>query len=264
MQMQKSKSLAFVVGCFLLLSSGLSANHELSPADTDKRILAITYYHYPPKLLVINGQPSGIYVDQLEDVAKRAGYKINWIFSDIDEEAKMLDDGRRAFCTTGRMPTKERAERWAFLPYLFDVAHKDTILTRADMVEKFANYNSIADVALDTAFKGTLLRSGIYGDIIDQLLESKPSWINLSGATDLQMMKMVLAGRADWTIVPHEQWLEAQKLDREVSQLAELKDFGALSDYPIYIACSKALNQDVLNSLAIAMEAAGFERGEMP
>jgi len=225
--------------------------------------LAVTFYHYPPRLQVEDGQPSGLYYDQLQDVAKRAGYKIEWLHSDLDEEAAMLDAGRRAFCTTGRLPNKERALRWRFLPYLFDVVPGDTVLTRSELVEKLDDFLSITEVAKDSNYTGALLKSGIYGASMDQHLASSPKWVLRSGSTDLQLMKLVLAGRADWTIVPKQQWEEAMELHAPTSELVEMPDFGAHPDYPIYIACSRALSDEMFARLSDAMAEAGFVRGTL-
>ena len=233
-------------------------------ANTGDEILAVTYYHYPPKLNVVAGVPSGLYVEQLEDIARRADMTVEWLYSDIDEEAVMLDAGRRAFCTTGRMPTIERARRWKFLPYLFDTVPGDTVLTRVDIVEKLKKYDSISDVAKDSSLKGTLLESGIYGTAIDVQLIANPPWIARNGAMDMQLMKMVLAGRADWTIVPKDQWEEAKAIHAPTAVLVEIPDFGAHPDYPIYIACSKAISNEVFEALSSAMEAAGYKPGRLP
>lgn len=232
-------------------------------ALAEDETLAITFYHYPPQLQVEDGEPSGIYYDQLEDVAKRAGYKIDWLHSDLDEEAAMLDAGRRSFCTTGRLPNKERALRWKFLPYLFDVVPGDTVLTRSELAEKLVNFSSITEVAKDSNFTGALLKSGIYGALIDKHLAMGPKWVLRSGATDLQLMKLVLAGRADWTIVPKQQWHEAMRLHRPTSELVEIPNFGAHPDYPIYIACSKALSDEMFTRLSDAMGEAGFTPGNL-
>ena len=225
--------------------------------------LAITYYHYPPQLRVENGAPSGIYYDQLEDIAKRAGYQVNWLQSDVDEEAAMLNAGQRAFCTTGRMPNKERVARWKFLPYLFDMVAGDTVLTRSELVESLSRFGSIDRVSKDSRFTGALLKSGIYGEAIDKHLVSRPGWILRSAATDLQLMKLVLAGRADWTIVPQQQWEEAIQLHAPSADLVEIPNFGAHPDYPIYIACSRALSDEMFLKLSDAMGEAGFTSGTL-
>jgi Bacterial extracellular solute-binding proteins, family 3 len=250
-------SLLAVLACFFSASFGVSA---ASGQDS----LAITFYHYPPKIQVTDGVPSGQYIDQLEDIAGRAGYRVKWLSSDMDEEAAMLNAGRRAFCTTGRMPTKERAALWNFIPYLFDTVPGDTVLVRPDTVAAIKQFASITDAAKAPVLKGALLQSGLYGAEIDMLLATKPAWINQTGAMDIQLMKMVLAGRADWTIVPQEQWAEAKNQHAATENLVEITDFGAHPDYPIYIACSRALKTQIFDALAKAMGEAGFKPGPIP
>jgi ABC-type amino acid transport substrate-binding protein len=227
----------------------------------DAATLAVTYYHYPPKLLVRDGKLSGLYRDQMEDIARRAGYKVDWFKSGLDEEVVLLDAGRRAFCTTGRSYSKERAEKWRFLPYLFDMAEGDAVLVSQAKAEALKRYPSIAEVAQDSQFIGALLGKGVYGygTSVEAALKRDRAWIDRTATTHGQLMNMVLAGRADWTIVSAPRWSEVQAQGSAASRLVEIPNFGAEPDYPIYIACSRALGDETFKALSHAMGEAGFE-----
>lgn len=231
---------------------------------SERPAITITYYHYPPDLRVVNGKPTGKYVDQLTAVANTAGYDVNWLASTIDEEADMLNEGRRAICTTGRLPNAERAKKWAFLPYVFDKVPGDIVLTRPRFVDRLKAHGHISSLVKDSSLVGTLLESGIYGDSVDQHLRTNPSWVLRTGKTDYQLMNMVLAGRAHYTIVPKDQWDEARRDMPQVNELVMLPDLGTHPDYIIYIACSRAVPTETLKALGDAMGKHGFIPGPIP
>ncbi len=231
-------------------------------AADDRSAITFTYYHYPPDIKVVKGKPTGKYVDQLTAVADLAGYDIRWMASTIDEEADMLNEGRRAICTTGRMPTPERAQKWAFLPYLFDVVPGDIVLTLPRYLDRLRAHGNIVSLTKDSTMIGTLLESGIYGEAVDSIVRENPSWILRTGKSDYQLMNMVLAGRAHYTIVPQDQWDEAKRVIPQANTLVTVPNYGTHPDYPIYIACSKGVPAETLKALGDAMGALGFEPGD--
>jgi len=232
-------------------------------AADDRPTITFTFYNYPPDISVVKGKPTGNYVDQLTAVADLAGYDIRWMASTIDDEADMLNEGRRAICTTGRMPTPARAEKWAFLPYLFDVVPGDIVLTLPRYLDRLRAHGNIVSLAKDSTMVGTLLESGIYGEAVDSIVRENPSWILRTGKSDFQLMNMVLAGRAHYTIVPKDQWDEAKRVMPRTSSLVTLPDYGTHPDYPIYIACSKGVPAETLKALGDAMAKQGFPQGTL-
>jgi len=226
--------------------------------------LVVTYYPYPPKIHIVDGVPLGPYIREITQIARTAGYSVKWIPTDIDSEAAMLDDGKRAFCTTGRMPNAERAKRWTFLPYLFDMVPGDTVIAHPAKAQEIRSHGNISEVARNKMFKGALLASGIYGTEIDILLLSEPHWITRTGSMDEQLVRMVLARRADWTIVPKAQWQAITYRLPETRALVEITNFGAHPDYPISIACSKSLRQETVDQLSASMAQHGYAPFTIP
>lgn len=230
----------------------------------DTSALTVTYYHYPPDIMVNGGKPSGRYIDALEAIVSGAGYRVHWMASSIDDEANILDDGRRVICTTGRMPTAERAAKWYFLPFQFDVVAGDIVLTLPELKDRIKMHGHISKLVRNSSLTGTLLESGIYGAEVDTFISTNPGWILRTGTTDFQLMNMLLAGRAHYTIVPENQWLEAQKMLPRTNHLVAIPDFGTHPPYPIAIACSKALSTDMRTRLTDAMAQLEYPRLDIP
>jgi hypothetical protein len=242
-----------------LLFAGLVALGGLSAHADDRPTLAVTYYHYPPHLLVVDGLPAGLYAEQINKIADRAGFDVAWQPSSIDEEARMLDDGRRLICTTGRLRTPERAAVWSFLPYIFDVVPGDLVVAAPDQAEKVRNHGSLVNLVRDKSLIGALLESGVYGEEVDTALETEqPRWILRTGKTDLQLLNMVLAGRAHYAIVPEDQWHFATGENPEIGNLVPIHNVGTMPSLPIFIACSRSLPKSTMHALGDAMAQLGF------
>ena len=244
---------------FPSLFLGLVALWGLSAHADDKPTLAVTYYHYPPHLLVENGKPTGLYAEQIEKIAHRAGFDVAWQPSSIDEEARMLDDGRRLICTTGRLRTPDRAAVWSFLPYIFDVVPGDLVVAAPDQAEKIKDHGSLVKRVRDKTLIGALLESGVYGEEVDGILTTEhPRWILRTGKTDLQLMNMVVAGRAHYAIVPEDQWHFAMDTNPEIAKLVPIHNVGTIPSLPIFVACSRTLPKSTLHALGDAMDKLGF------
>ncbi|WP_262689538.1 type 2 periplasmic-binding domain-containing protein [Kordiimonas aestuarii] len=245
------KSSVLFFGMLLLMS--------VSGFADDRPALAVTYYNYPPHLRVIDGKPTGLYAEHIENIADHAGFSVAWQPSSIDEEARMLDDGRRLICTTGRLRTPDRAAVWSFLPYIFDVVPGDVVIAAPDKAEKVRHHGDLVKLVRDDTLIGALLESGIYGEAVDAALANEtPRWILRTGKTDLQLLTMVLAGRAHYAIVPEDQWHFATDENPELATLVPIKNIGTIPALPIYIACSRGFSKSTLHALGDAMADLGF------
>ena len=242
-----------------VLLLGLLLWWSLPALAEEKPTLAVTYYHYPPHLKVIDGQPQGQYADHIEKIAKLAGFTVAWQPSSIDEEARMLDDGRRLICTTGRLRTPDRAAVWSFLPYVFDIVPGDVVIAAPDKAEKVRHHGDLVKLVRDDTLIGALLESGIYGEAVDAVLANEtPRWILRTGKTDLQLLTMIFAGRAHYAIVPEDQWHFATEENPELATLVPIKNIGTMPALPIYIACSRGFSKSTLHALGDAMAELGF------
>jgi len=251
--MNKSLILFFVLGLLSFDAFG-----------EDKPTLTMIYYHYPPQMRSENGVYVGRYIEDFTRIAAKANMKLEWFPSNFEEEANMLNSGRRKICSTGRMPTKERAQRWTFLPYLFDTIAGDIVLTTKDKLAAMLSHKNITEVVLDRSLVGALLKSGIYGTQIDVHLLSSPSWVIRTASSDQQLMNMVIAGRAHYTVVPKNRWIEAKARNPEMAKLVVIPNFGAHPDYPVYVACSRAYAPEVIKALSAAMGDLAFPAGKIP
>jgi len=232
-------------------------------ADT-RTPITITYYPYPPDIRIEDGKPVGKYIDRMNQIIEMANMRAVWLASNFADEADILNNANRDICTTGRIRTEERAKLWAFLPYIFDHAPGDIVLSRPADHEKLKRHGNIASLVQDRSLIGVFLESGIYGDPVDAYLAKQPEWILRSGKTDFQLIHLVETGRAHYTVVPANQWDEARRLHPKMFHLQTIPDYGTHPPYPIAIACSRSVKPETLNALSAAMKALDYQPWPTP
>lgn len=236
--------------CICLLSS-MAAN-----AAEDS--LAVTFYDYPPKMMIVDGRPVGWRIDQMTEIASTAGMKISWIKASIRQEADMLEAGQRKFCATGRSYSPARSAKWRFLPYYLDALSEHVIVARAEVAERIRALGAVDLVLKDKQLTGVLLQNYIYGPTAERVLKANPPWIIRSVNMVVQELDMVRLGRADYTIVPMQRWRAYQKATEGMSGLVSLDTFGAMPKDSLYIACSRAVDDGTIEALERAMASLGY------
>jgi len=236
----------------ILMVVGLSV--RVVAADT----LTITYYAYPPKMAIIDGQPSGSRIDQMTAIAQAAGMKVRWVRMSPKEEANMLDAGQRKCCATGRSYSPERAKQWVFLPYYLDALSAHVVVARVQDADRIRKLGSIEAVLEDKGLRGILLTNYIYGPEVDPYLRANPSWIRKEANTVGQALDMVRAGRAHYTIAPNQYWQAYRKIHHGAKELVSIDKFGDMASNPLYIPCSRAIEPETIKALSEAMARLGY------
>jgi uncharacterized protein (TIGR02285 family) len=256
---------AFALTFFSLLLSFVEGKVSgRADAADDLPVLAVTYYDYPPNIMDVEGSPRGLFVSRLTRIAEKAGYRIAWQQSSIEEEVHMLNDGKRAFCTSGKLHTPDRARRWTFIPYVFGYASANLVVTRAPMFVRVAGHADMAALIKDPGLTGALVNGATYGEEIDRFLgREQPKWILSTGKSGRQLLIMVMLGRADYAVVQERQWQMALATIPDASKLHPVASLRDDRRPPIFLACSRTLEMSVIRSLADAMAALGFPYADL-
>ncbi len=74
---------SFLAGFLILLTTAVLANERNS--------IRVGIYQNDPKVFVENGKPKGIFVDIMDEIAKREGWQLEYIFGTWNENMKRLD-----------------------------------------------------------------------------------------------------------------------------------------------------------------------------
>lgn len=243
--------------CISLLSIVFLSVHALAAGD--KPAINVTYYDYPPTMKIVDGRPAGPYVDQIVKVAETAGLSIHWLLTTINAETKMLDQGVRQICTTGRLHNDERAARWLYVPYEWDWLPGDIIVSRPEKAAVVAEHPHILDLLHDRSLHPMMVGGSTFGNEVDKAIKYRDHWVANDAGSEIQVIKLIAAGRADYTIIAFDQWEEALVADQSLSFLSALKIDGVLPPAPIYLTCSKATDPQVIVRLGEAMGKLGYK-----
>lgn len=231
----------------------------LAQTDTAPQAITFTYYPYPPKMRVEGGTPTGAHPDAIRAITDRAGLALDWLPAGITTETRMLDDGRRAFCTTGRIYSDERAKRWSFLPFIFDAMPGDVAVTRKELEPELRGHGSMAAVVRDPSLRGALHPGSTYGSEIDSFVKTPRDWLFDAGESSLHHVQMVISGRADYTIIPGDQWHTALQSLKGMDTLVMIDDLGTLPPTQLSLACSHGVDADTFSRLRQAMQDLGYK-----
>lgn len=249
-----------VLVCFLVLwleRTAYAAN--LDGGNGISSTLAVTYYEYPPNIMEVEGRPRGLFVTKLNQIADKAGLTIDWQRSSIEEEARMLKDGKRDFCTSGKLYSEDRAGQWIYIPYVFAFASANIVVASPHAAEHVAAHDTVTDLLRNYRLTGVLLSGATYGNRIDRYLRTdRPLWVSRTARSDHQLLTMVSVDRADYAIVQERQWQMAQASTPILNQLVVIPTLRERATRPIYLACSRTLDMSVIQSLADAMASLGF------
>lgn len=262
--------LASIFVCVILTLATLPfvpahANNSNTDTVDDRPILAVTYFPYPPYIYTEeNAPPTGPHILRFLRITDRAGFQVRWHLTTVEGEGRMLDQGRRQFCSTGKIYNTVRARKWTYLPYVFAMAPRAVVMATRDNVRQMADHSSLLSLLMDDAHVGTLLGGATYGVEVDQYLAENPPWIVRTGKSDVQLLEMVLAGRAHYAVVQEMQWHIAKSRNPDAASLRIVENIAAIPKQPIFLACSRDLPAETLALLGKAMIEEGFPYRALP
>ncbi|WCL53658.1 substrate-binding periplasmic protein [Gimibacter soli] len=241
---------AFGVSLCLLMSVAAKAD--------DAPPIAVPYYEYPPKMVIVNGVPTGSYIDTWKAIAERAGVQLEWMPSSISEETAMLDRGTRPMCNTGRLMTEERRKTWVFLPYVYDWLAEDVIVTSPAFRQRIAAHPHLRDLLTDTSLHPTFVGGLAIGEGVEGAKANRSHWRDLDVKSEAQAVRMVGAGRADYTLSNADQFAEAVRDDPALGKLVTLRLPGMYPRTPVSIACTRGTPPALIEAIGKAMQELGY------
>lgn len=230
----------------------------------DTAILAVTYFPYPPYIYAEEGRPpTGPHILRFLRITDRAGFQVKWHLTTVEGETRMLDQGRRSICSTGKLYNTVRAKKWTYLPYVFAMAPRVVVMAKSEDTNDF-DHRSMLSLLMDRTHVGALLGGATYGEEVDQFLAENPDWILRTGKTDIQLIDMVLKDRADYAVVQEMQWHIAKSRNPAAAAMSIAPSIPPIPKQPIFLACSRDLPEETLARLGKAMIEEGFPYQALP
>ncbi|MFC4346478.1 transporter substrate-binding domain-containing protein [Kordiimonas lipolytica] len=247
----------FQAGLALLLSS-------LTATASDDQPITITFYDFPPKMLMQDGKMSGIRFDEMNRIADEAGLSVTWVETTLKTEADLLNAGLRKFCATGRAYNSERARLWTYVPYALDLLPRHVLVASRVSAAKVVQHGSVKTMLSDSNLRGVFVKEFIYGPNVDPYLDSAKAEVSYRPQQIEQALDMVRMKRADFTLVPIHIWdAFRSKFDQPLDLIA-IDGLGTIEEQNLYVVCSRSVAPEIVNALSGAMRRLGYKPVTLP
>lgn len=174
-----------------------------APATGSEPALQLHYQERPPYSYTgADGRPQGLLVTPVERARAKAGVAFVWVRTPSQRQLVLIQDGSGPDCGIGwfRNPQREALGRFS-APIYQD--RPFMALARKDLAW---NPRQPLPARLADATQLLLVKDGYsYGPAIDRLLARSAGAVRRTSAENVQMARMVEAGRAAWMLVAPEE-----------------------------------------------------------
>lgn len=230
---------------FLLCTSVVSAEDVIQIYYEERTPYAVT----GPQ-----GDVSGLTATPTKNAFQKAGINFQWKKMPFKRQLQTIKYNKKMACGIGWFKNPEREEFATFSVPIYQDMPSITISKRGNT--SVAKHENAESLLKDKSLK-LLVKDGFsYGRYIDELIEKhNPDLVVAVGSSNLQMLQMILSGRADYFIVSEE---EAEEIITSAGY--SLQDFQRqrYTDMPPgnkrYIACSQQVAHEIVDSLNVLIK----------
>jgi uncharacterized protein (TIGR02285 family) len=224
------------------------------PVKADSPILLYYYERAPYAVKDNQGDVSGLCATPAANAFKKAGIPFQWKQMPFKRQLVTIKHNKKKACGIGWFKNPEREEFARFTVEIYRDKPAITISRKGN--EALGRHRDLTTLLKDKNVK-LLVKDGFsYGAYIDGLIKNyDPEVVVVTTSTNIQMLQMILAGRADYFFLSEE---EAEHIvvnaGYEVSQF-QLQHY---SDIPSgnrrYITCSQQVTPETIDLLNRALK----------
>jgi hypothetical protein len=204
------------------------------PVGIQARMVRVGIYQTNPKIFIdTNGVPKGIFVDVLEDIAKKEGWMLYYVPGTLAETTKRLEKAEIDLMPSANF-SEQRSQKFSFnrIPILIDWP---MIYTRED--REVTNIRELNNKTIG------ILRGSVYPEILSNLLSSNRLQCRLVGYRDnYSMFKSIDDGKID--AIFSSRFLVHSDDNNHLSTFAV--DYSPILSY---FAVKKGVNEDLIHNI---------------
>lgn len=223
--------------------------------------LRIIYIERPPYYYTHNGIPTGVLVERTRTILAEAGITSDFVKMPAKRVIREIQDTKTPACSIGWFKT---AERTAFAAFTLPIYQNRPLvaLTTADSADRLRAYPRLAELMAGRELVLGVINGFSYGTVIDRMIaRQKPVVASVTG-TQVQLMRMLAAGRIDYLLAAPEAIAGAAKaagLDPDRMEAVTFPDVppGNLR----YLMCSRQVPDDVIDEINRAILRIKYHRG---
>lgn len=200
------------------------------------------------------GEVRGLTVDPTAKAFDKAGISFKWKKMPFKRQLQTIKYNKKMACGIGWFKKAEREEFALFTEAIYQDRPSVTLTKQGN--EAVAKHHDVNSLLRDKQLK-LLTKDGFsYGSYVDGLINQySPEIVVVVGSSNLQMLQMLLSGRADYFFVSEE---EAEEIVTSSGHALEQFQLQRYTDMPAgnkrYIACSQQVTKAAVARLNKALE----------
>ncbi len=236
----------------LLLMGG--AMPAAAAAGEDGALL-IHYSPMPPRAYSVNGRPAGTLIEQLSGLTEAAALQVRLQETPLKRSLHEIEQNRTALCALGVFRTPER-EVWGRYSLMLSTDAAPLFYATPAVAPRLRRHANAAAVLADPGLQLVIVDGVSYGSQLDALIANAARLPLRAGVDQQRMFRMLLAGRADYSIGSPE----------ELSHLVDRRELPAGALEPVrlpgmpegrsrHLLCSQQVPERVMQRLDAAIRA---------
>ena len=199
------------------------------------------------------GDVSGLTATPTENAFRHAGINFQWKKMPFKRQLQTIKYNKKIACGIGWFKKPEREAFALFTNVIYQDRPSITISKQGN--EIVAKHDDVSGLLNDKSLKLLVKDDFSYGSYIDALIDRyAPERVVVGGSNNIQMLQMLLSGRADYFFVSEE---EAEELITSAGQQLDRFQTQHYSDMPAgnkrYIACSQQVTEEKVELLNQAL-----------
>jgi len=216
--------------------------------------IELYYYERVPYAVADNqGEVSGLCATPAAKAFKKAGIPFQWKKMPFKRQVATIKYNKKMACGIGWFKNPEREEFARFTDAIYQDKPAITISRKGN---KSLEKNSRLNTLLKDRNVKLLVKDGFsYGAYIDGLIEKYNPAVVVATGTNIQMLQMILAGRADYFFTSVE---EAEHMIKSAGYGVSQFQLHHYSDMPAgnrrYITCSEQVTPETIDLLNRALK----------
>lgn len=199
------------------------------------------------------GGIEGLTASPVARAFQTANIPFEWKKMPFKRQLITIKANKKKACGIGWFKNPERKEFARFSDAIYQ--DRPTIIIARKGNIAFDGHHTIKDLFKDNSIK-LLVKDGFsYGKYLDELIEKEqPSKILVVGSSNLEMLQIILSGRADYFFAAEE---EAEQMITSAGLSTSQFDLLSLNDMPAgnarYLACSKQVPTKIIEQFNQAL-----------
>jgi uncharacterized protein (TIGR02285 family) len=224
------------------------------PVNAENPIQLYYYDRAPYAITDVQGEVSGLCATPAANAFKQAGIPFQWKKMPFKRQLVTIKYNKKKACGIGWFKNPEREAFARFTDAIYQDKPAITISKKGNRALK--RHQDLKTLLKDKQVK-LLVKDGFsYGTYIDGLIKSyDPEVVVVATSTNIQMLQMILAGRADYYFTSEE---EAEHIIVNVGYEVSQFQLQHYSDMPAgnrrYITCSQQVSPEMIDLLNLALK----------